>query len=144
MSTTTATKTALVELPEGITEKDLERYAKLSKQATTIKGLRDKLNDKIKKSFAGVKYEFDKPYLFGKTSLTFGKQMRFSEELFVKKYPISKYPQFYSMQLDTSLIPEDLKTDRVKTPVVTLKATETIVVSTEVEIDVEPDLENVA
>lgn len=135
MSTTTATQ--ITELPEGLTEKDLIRYAKLSKQATETTKLKKVLNDKIKKSFATVAYEFGKDYVFGKVSLTFGRQMRFSAELFTKKYPIAKFPQYYTMQLDESLIPDALKTDKVKTPVITLSASEVEVVTGLVEINVE-------
>ncbi len=99
-------------LPEGLTQKDIDRYAQLD---AGIKRLADEhkvLNEKIKKAHeeAGITgkksliYPSDK---YGVVIVKIGEQKRLDEEKLVARHSPEKSPEFYTLQLDKTLIPAD-------------------------------------
>jgi len=114
----------MAELPEGLTQKDIDRYAYLDAGIKKLVEEHTLLNDKIKQKHkeAGIKgkktlsYPSDK---FGTVIVTLGEQKRLVLEDLIKAYPVEKAPQFWTMQFDKTLpdatILNKYKTDIVQT-----------------------------
>lgn len=126
-----------MDLPTGITQKDLVRYVKLNSQMTKVTKLRNVLNDKIKKAFHGIGLEIGKPYIFGSISVKLGQQNVFDPDLFAKAHPAEKFPEFYTLQLDMEKVPATAKSPKFFSRRVTLSVTEVEVETAQVEINVE-------
>lgn len=111
-------------LPEGLTQKDIDRYAYLDAGIKKLQDEHKALNDKIKQAHieAGITgkktltYTSDK---FGTVIVTLGEQRRLDEDALIKAFPQEKAPQFWRMQFDKALpdatILEKFKTNVIQT-----------------------------
>lgn len=96
-------------LPEGITQKDIDRYAQLDAGLKKIADEHKALNDKIKRAHqeAGISgkktltYPSDK---YGVVVVTLGEQKRVDTEALVKAHPQDKFPQYWALQFDQSAV----------------------------------------
>ena len=79
-------------LPEGITQSELNEYAKLDKAIKSALEKKAALNAKIKSVFVkkGI-------FIFGSVVIKLGEQNRFDRAAFEKAYPSEKYSQYYVM-----------------------------------------------
>lgn len=101
-------------LPEGITQKDLDRYAQLDAGVKKIQEEHKALNDKIKKAhqdagLTGKKtlvYPSDK---YGSVIVVLGEQKRIDGPALEKALPLEKFPQYWQMQFDATLVDETIK-----------------------------------
>lgn len=109
-------------LPEGLTQKDIDRYAYLDAGMKKLAEEHKVLNEKIKKAHeaAGIKppknlvYPSDK---FGSVIVKIGEQKRLDEAALEEAHPQAKYPDFYTTRFDKSAVPADV-TAKFRTNVV--------------------------
>lgn len=89
----------MAELPEGITQKELDRYAKIDAGIKKLSVEKAALNDKIKKAFlkAGT-------FIFGNVIIKKGAQMRKDAAAMEAAFPYKSHPQYWHMQFDPSLV----------------------------------------
>lgn len=101
-------------LPEGLTQKDIDRYAQLD---AGIKKLQDEhavLNEKIKQAHKDAGIEGSKTLTYpsakyGTVIVKLGEQKRLDTEALESKYPLDKNPEFYTPKIDTKKVPADIQ-----------------------------------
>jgi hypothetical protein len=96
----------MAELPEGITQKELDEYAKLDRGIKKLQTRHKILNAKIKQVFASVTKG---TRVFGDVVVKIGLTSSFDKESFEEKYPKEKFPQYYKLTLDPTKIEADIK-----------------------------------
>jgi len=103
----------MAKLPEGLTQKDIDRYAQLDAGIKKLKDEHDVLNEKIKQAHkdAGIEgaktlsYPSEK---YGTVIVKLGEQKRLDLAALQEKFPLDKKPEFYSQTLDTKQVPADV------------------------------------
>lgn len=98
-------------LPEGLTQKDIDRLAQLD---TGMKKLQDEysaLKDKVKRAHqdAGITGKKTLTYpseKYGTVIVDLNEQKRVDVEALVKAHPFEKFPQYWRMQFDQSAVDE--------------------------------------
>lgn len=109
-------------LPEGLTQKDIDRYAQLDAGLKKIADEHKVLNEKIKKAHvdAGIKgkktliYPSEK---YGAVVVKLGEQKRLDTEALIAKFPEDKAPDFYALQLNVKAVPADIQ-ERFRTNII--------------------------
>jgi hypothetical protein len=105
------------ELPEGITQKELDELAKLDKAIKKASErsaiLRDKLKTAVTKKGT---------YVFGKVVVKRGTTNRFDAESFEKDYSPVMFPEMFKTSVDATKVSKELKAHYV-TPVETVSIT---------------------
>jgi hypothetical protein len=96
----------MAELPEGITQKQIDEYAKLDKGIKKLQTRHKILNALIKQVFEGTPKGTK---IFGEVVVKLGETSTFSSESFEEKYPKDKFPQYYKLTLDPKTIEADVK-----------------------------------
>lgn len=100
MAITTAVHT---NLPEGITQAELDKYARVDAAIKRLEPEKKRLNDKIKRAFTELG-----TFLCGSVVVKRTQADSFDAVAFADKYPESKYPQYYKSVVDPTKI--DAKT----------------------------------
>jgi hypothetical protein len=92
------------ELPEGITQKELDELAKLDKAIKKASDrsaiLRDKLKTAVTKKGT---------YVFGKVVVKRGTTKRFDPTSFEEDFPFSTNPEFYKASPDSTKVSKEMK-----------------------------------
>jgi hypothetical protein len=109
-------------LPDGITQKDIDRYAQLDAGLKKIADEHKTLNEKIKKAhldsgISGKKTLIYPSEKYGAVVVKLGEQRRVDTEALEAKHPFEKFPQFYRTQFDKAAVPADVM-DKFKTNIV--------------------------
>lgn len=103
----------MAQLPEGLTQKDIDRYAQLDAGMKRLKDEHDVLNEKIKQAHkdAGIEgsktltYPSDK---YGTVIVKLGVQKRLDAVALQEKFSEEKAPEFYTPMLDQKKVPADI------------------------------------
>lgn len=100
-------------LPEGLTQKDIDRYAQLDAGMKKLADEHKALNDKIKRAHqeAGISGKKTLVYpseKYGSVIVDLNEQKRLDEEALIKAHPFEKFPQFWRMQFDKSAVDETI------------------------------------
>ena len=99
-------------LPEGITQADVDRLATLEQGLRVLSTEYDALKAKFKEAIThGEPLKATKIFpseRYGNVVLKFGVQARVDEALLSAELTQEKAPEFWSLQLDKTLIPSDL------------------------------------
>lgn len=101
-------------LPEGLTQKDIDRFAYLDKGMKKLKEEHEVLNVKIKKAHqdAGITgsktlvYSSDK---FGSVIVKLGEQKRLDTKGLEEAHPYEKFPQYWRTMFDKDTVPADVQ-----------------------------------
>ncbi len=109
-------------LPEGLTQKDIDRYAQLDLGMKKLADEHSALNDKIKKAHeaAGITGKKTLTYpseKYGTVVVTLGEQKRLDEEALEKALPEDKHPDYYVSRLDKTLVPKTIL-DKFRTNII--------------------------
>ena len=104
----------MAELPEGLTQKDIDRFAYLDKGMKKLADEHKMLNEKIKQAHksAGITgsktliYPSDK---FGSVVVKLGEQKRLDTAALEEAHPFERFPQFWRTQFDKDAVPADLQ-----------------------------------
>lgn len=100
-------------LPEGLTQKDIDRYAQLDAGIKKLQEEHAVLNETIKQAHknAGItgnktlSYPSEK---YGTVIVKLGQQKRFDAEKAAETFPSDEYPEYYTLQLDQKKMPADI------------------------------------
>ena len=103
----------MAQLPEGLTQKDIDRYAQLDAGLKKIADEHKVLNEKIKKAHedAGIGgkqtliYPSEK---YGSVIVDLSVANGVDTEAMEARYPQEKNPEYYTPKLDTKKIPADI------------------------------------
>ncbi len=101
-------------LPEGLTQKDIDRYAQLDAGLRKIKDEHAVLNEKIKQAhidagITGKKTLIYPSEKYGAVVVKLGEQRRLDTEGLMAKFPQEKAPDFYSLQFNVKAVPADIQ-----------------------------------
>lgn len=112
----------MADLPEGLTQKDIDRYAQLDAGLAKIRDEHAALNDKIKKTHeaAGIHGKKTLTYpseKYGVVIVTLGEQKRVDTEALEKAHSIEKSPEYWVPKLDQKLVDKTVL-DKFRTNVV--------------------------
>lgn len=119
----------MAELPTGITQADLDRYAKLDKGVKVLEVERKALGDRIKEAFSvdGLTGKHTLIYqsetLDGSVVVTLNEQRRFSKETLAKleeQYPLSEFPNSYKAVLVPEKLPKAADVDSQRSVTMTM------------------------
>lgn len=94
----------MAELPEGITQKELDEYAKLDRGIKKLQTRHKILNEKIKLAFTKMG-----TFVFGSVIVKLSSSSSFDKDAFTTGHPQDKFPQYYVWALDPKLIEADKK-----------------------------------
>lgn len=103
----------MAQLPPGLTQADIDRYAQLDAGIKKLQEEHSILNETIKQAHkdAGIEgnktlsYPSDK---YGVVIVKLGQQKRFDAEKATETFPSAEYPEFYSLVLDQKKMPADV------------------------------------
>lgn len=100
-------------LPEGLTQKDIDRYAQLDAGIKKFAEEHKTLNEKIKKAHedAGLKGKMTLIYpseKYGSVIVDLSEAKGVDTEALEAKYPLDKSPDYYTPKLDVRKIPADI------------------------------------
>lgn len=112
----------MAQLPEGITQKDIDRYAQLDAGLKKIADEHKVLNEKIKQAhidagISGKKTLIYPSEKYGAVVVKLGEQRRMDTEALIAKHPQEKFPDFYSLQFDVKAVPADIQ-DKFRTNII--------------------------
>jgi hypothetical protein len=101
-------------LPEGLTQKDIDEYARLDAGLKKIQDARNVLNEKIKQTHIDAGYSGKKTLIYpsekyGAVVVKLGEQRRLDVVALEDKHPYEKFPQFYRVQFDKDAVPADVQ-----------------------------------
>lgn len=104
----------MANLPEGLTQKDIDRYAQLDAGMKKLADEHKVLNDKIKQAHKDAGYEGSKTLIYpsekyGSVIVKLGEQKRLDTEALETAHPFEKFPQFYRTQFDKDAVPADVQ-----------------------------------
>jgi len=94
----------MAELPEGLTQKELDEYAKLDRGIKKLQTRHKILNEKIKDAFTK-----NGTFVFGSVIIKRSEANSLDPEALQKKYPEATYPEYYKTVLDATKVPADIK-----------------------------------
>ena len=100
-------------LPPGLTQADIDNYARLDAGLKKLQDQHAVLNEKIKAAHKAAGYKGKKTLIypsekFGSVIVTLGEQKRVDSAALLKAHPEETYPEFYVSSLDTSKVPADI------------------------------------
>lgn len=103
----------MAQLPEGLTQKDIDRYAQLDAGLKKIADEHKTLNEKIKKAhedagITGKKTLIYPSEKYGAVIVDLSEAKGVDSEAMEEKYPIEKNPDYYTPKLDVKKIPADI------------------------------------
>ena len=109
-------------LPDGLTQKDIDRYAQLDAGLKKISDEHKALNDKIKRThleagFTGKKTLVYSSEKYGAVIVDLGEQKRVNTDALEAAHPVEKFPQYWRTQFDASSVDDTVKA-RFKTNIV--------------------------
>lgn len=90
------------ELPPGITQKELDEYAKIDRVIKKFTPRYKILNEKIKTAFTKVG-----TYVFGSVIIKRSEADSFDAKAAEKAFPFDKHPEFYKSVFDPTAFPAD-------------------------------------
>jgi len=101
----------MAQLPEGLTQKDIDRLAQLDAGMKKLQDEYNALKDKVKRAHqdAGLTgkqtlvYPSDK---YGTVIVDLNEQKRVDTEALIKAHPFDKFPQYWRMQFDQAAVDE--------------------------------------
>jgi hypothetical protein len=116
----------MADLPEGITQEDLDRYVRITTGITKLTEEKDELNQKIKDAFYTDPTFISK----GKLARTYGTVLvditsttTFDKKLFAAQFPPTEFPMFYKPEPDqTKLSPTEKKPFQSTSPRLSVKS----------------------
>jgi hypothetical protein len=96
-------------LPEGLTQKDIDRLAQLDAGIKKLEVEYNNLKDKVKQvhqdaGLTGKKTLVYPSEKYGSVIVDLNEQKRLDEEALIKAHPFEKFPQYWHMQFDKSLV----------------------------------------
>lgn len=94
----------MAELPEGITQKEIDRFLKLDLGIKKLQPEHKVLSEKIKSAFTKLG-----TWVFGEAIIKRTEASSFDKAAFEKKHPVDRFPEYYSLTLDPTLIEPDVK-----------------------------------
>lgn len=106
MTTTTPTSTGVARrprLPKGITRAEILRYGELDLQRKDIAKEHGLLNAKIKQVFTEVGI-----WIVGNVVVKRTQAHALDTEALEARFPLAKFPEFYTQVIDTTRIPADV------------------------------------
>lgn len=103
----------MAQLPEGLSQKDIDRYAYLDKGMKKLQEEHAVLNEKIKQAHKDAGIEGSKTLTypsekFGTVIVKLGQQKRMDVAALTEKYTEEKAPEYYSLALDQKKVPADI------------------------------------
>lgn len=112
----------MASLPEGLTQKDIDRYAQLDAGLKKIADEHKALNDKIKRAHveAGITGKKSLTYpseKYGVVVVTLGEQKRVDTDALVKAHPSEKFPQYWALQFDQTAVDKTI-IDKYRTNII--------------------------
>lgn len=104
----------MAELPEGLTQKDIDRFAYLDKGMKKLQDEHRVLNEKIKQAHKDAGISGSKTLIypsekFGAVIVKLGEQKRLDTAALEEAHPYEKFPQFWRTQFDKDSVPADLQ-----------------------------------
>lgn len=109
-------------LPPGLTQADIETYAKIDDGMKRLQDAKDELNEKIKLAHKGVGKG---TYIYGEVVVKIGATSKTDYKAIGTLYGEGDYPEYYESKLATTKIPKEIKavyTEQVPTLSVTRSA----------------------
>lgn len=112
----------MADLPEGVSQKDIDRYAYLDKGIKKLQDEHKALNDKIKRAHeaAGITGKKTLVYpseKFGSVIVDLNEQKRVDSEALEAAHPFEKSPQYWRMQFDQGLVDKTIL-DKFRTKII--------------------------
>lgn len=103
----------MANLPEGLTQKDIDRYAQLDAGLKKIAEEHKTLNEKIKQAhldagITGKKTLIYPSEKYGSVIVDLSEAKSVDTESLEAKYPVEKNPDYYTPKLDTKKVPADI------------------------------------
>mgnify|MGYP007069471091 CR=1 FL=1 len=100
----------MAQLPEGITQQDLDRYAHLTAGIAVLEAEKDALNTQIKAAYAAAGYSGKHTLVYpspryGSVIVTIGEQRRVDQEALVTAFPRDRFPEYWKPVIDVDAIP---------------------------------------
>lgn len=111
-------------LPDGLTQKDIDRYAQLDAGIKKLQEEHATLNETIKQAHQAAGIEGSKTLSYpsekyGTVIVKLGQQKRVDTAAAVATFPSEEFPEYYTLGLDTKKMPADIlaefKTNIVQT-----------------------------
>lgn len=104
----------MADLPEGLTQKDIDRYAQLDQGMKKLADEHKVLNEKIKQAHKDAGIEGNKTLTYpsakyGTVIVKLGEQKRLDTAALEKAHPFEKYPNFWRTQFDKDAVPADIQ-----------------------------------
>lgn len=96
----------MAELPDGITQEELDRYAKLDAGIKALQAEHKKINEKIKKVFTQPG-----TFVFGKVIIDRSSVVGVDVTAVEENFPPSKYPEYYKAAVDQDSLPDEVKAE---------------------------------
>lgn len=101
-------------LPEGLTQKDIDRYAQLDQGIKRLADEHAVLNEKIKQAHKDAGYTGSKTLSYpsekyGTVIVKLGEQKRLDLDAMADKFPEKKFPEFYTSKIDPKEVPADIQ-----------------------------------
>ena len=95
-------------LPEGLTQSDIDRYAKLDAGIKALQEEHKVLGLLIKEKHAEAGITGKRTLIYEDVVVKLGEQRRLDEGGFLDTFPFSENPEFYSPAIDTAKVPADV------------------------------------
>lgn len=111
-------------LPDGVTQRDIDRYAQLDDGIKKLQKEHDILNELLKSAHRAAGYKGNKTLTYpsakyGTVIVKLGEQRRTDVAKATETFPAEEFPEYYSQTLDTKKLPADIlaefKTNIVQT-----------------------------
>jgi hypothetical protein len=103
----------MAQLPEGLTQKDIDRYAQLDAGIKKLQEEHAVLNETIKQAHKNAGIEGNKTLSYpsekyGTVIVKLGQQKRFDTAAASETFPEAEFPEYYSSTLDSKKLPADI------------------------------------
>lgn len=103
----------MAQLPEGLTQKDIDRYAQLDAGIKKLQEEHGILNETIKQAHKNAGIEGNKTLSYpsekyGTVIVKLGQQKRFDSAQASATFPEEEFPEYYSSSLDPKKMPADI------------------------------------
>lgn len=112
-------------LPEGLTQKDIDRYAQLDAGIKKLQEEHSILNETIKQAHKNAGIEGNKTLSYpsekyGVVIVKLGQQKRFDAKKASETFPEEEFPEYYTSALDQKKMPADIAAEFRTTIIQTL------------------------
>lgn len=94
------------EIPPGLTQADLDLYAKIDDGMKKLQDEKDRLNALIKKTHSD---RGTGTYIYGKVVVTIGSTSKVNYEGIAKENPFEVAPEYYIQKIDPKKVPASTK-----------------------------------